>query len=149
MRDGSPRSSCLRNTTGTLPRTGDVSVDRWRTRLRATVLAELVEATKGLAWTRELLMALLEELHVTEEFDELIAHIDVDAHRDAPRLLALALCLRHSWDPADLSGTVARVLDPRRSAAHPSPTAGGDRHQRRRHRPHTPESRPRTRKERP
>lgn len=130
MRDGLSRSSGLRNPTGTSTTSGDVSVDHWRARLRAGVLSELAEATKGIVWTHELLMALLEELHVTEEFDRLIGRSRLDVVRDAPRLLALALFLRHSWDPADLSTVVDRVLClPRGSGTHSSPTARGDRSQ--------------------
>jgi len=109
MRDGSLRTSSPTTKTGTSP---DVSVDRWRTCVRPTVLTDLAEGTKSLPWTNELLVALLEELHITEEFDRLIGHLRLDADRDAPRLLALALFLRHSWDPTDLDEVVDRVLFP-------------------------------------
>ncbi|MGE3509032.1 MAG: hypothetical protein AB7N65_09140 [Vicinamibacterales bacterium] len=150
MRDGLSRPSSLRNPTGTSTPSGDVSVDRWRARLRATALRDLVDATKELVWTHELLMALLEELHVTEEFDRLIGRTRLDVVRDAPRLLALALFLRHSWDPDDLSAAVDRVLcPPCGTATHSSPTTRGDRGHRHRRRLRTRPSGPRARKELP
>lgn len=133
MRDGLSRPSSLRNPTGTSTTSGDVSVDHWRARLRAGVLGELAEATKGIVWNHEFLMALLEELHVTEEFDRLIGRSRPDVVRDAPRLLALALFLRHSWDPADLSTVVERVLClPDGTDPHPSANTRGNRGYRRR-----------------
>lgn len=150
MRDGLSRPSSFRNPTGTSTTSGDVSVDHWRARLRAGVLGELAEAAKGILWSHELLMALLEELHVTEEFDRLIRRRQLDLVRDAPRLLALALFLRHSWDPADLSTVVDPVLGPPSSTGtHSSPTTCGDRGHRRRRRVHAPSSRRRPRKELP
>ena len=109
MRDGSSRTASPTTKTGTSP---DVSVDHWRARVRPTVLTDLAEGTKSLPWTNALLVALLEELHITEEFDDLIGHRRLDADRDAAPLLALALFLRHSWDPTDLDEVVDRVLFP-------------------------------------
>ncbi len=150
MRDGLSRPSSLRNPAGMSTTSGDVSVHRWRARLRAGVLGELAEATKGIVWTHELLMALLEELHVTEEFDRLIGRSRPDVVRDAPRLLALALFLRHSWDPADLSTVVERVLClPNGTDPHPSANSRSNRSHRRRRDVHPLSSRRRARKELP
>lgn len=144
MRDGSSRTASPQTTTGTSP---DVSVDRWRARVRPTVLSDLAEGTKGLNWTNELLIALLEELHTTEEFDRLIGPFRLDAERDAPRALALALFLRHSWDPADLSSVVDRVLFPLDDGStHPNPETG-DRGHRLRLEARTSPLGPRARKE--
>ena len=150
MRDGLSRPSSLRNPTGTSTTSGNVSVDGWRARLRAGVLGELAEATNELVWTHELLMALLEELHVTEEFDRLIGRSRLDVVRDAPRLLALALFLRHSWDPADLSTVVERVLClPDGTHPHPFANTRGNRGYRHRRHPRARPSGPRARKELP
>lgn len=119
MRDGSSRTPRSTNRTGTSP---DVSVERWRACVRPSVLRDLAEGTQGLTWTNELLVALLEELHITEEFDHLIGRVRLDAARDAARLLALALFLRHSWDSADLSSVVDRVLFPPHATDVPSTT---------------------------
>ena len=109
MRDGSSRTASLMTKTGT---SRDVSVDHWRTCVRPTVITDLAEGTKSLPWTNALLVTLLEELHITEEFDALIGQRRFDADRDAAPLLALALFLRHSWDPTDLADVVDRVLFP-------------------------------------
>ena len=148
MRDGFSRTPSSLNRTGT---SSDGSVDRWRTGVRPAVLTDLAEGIKGLTWTNELLVALLEELHITEEFDRLIGRFRLDADRDAPRLLALALFLRHSWDPTDLSTVVDRVLFPSRAVdVLPDPhTTPGDRDHRNRPETRTSPSGPRARKEMP
>ena len=71
MRDGSTRrpstSSRLR------PWTPDrIQVQHWRERHRHAVLQGLADGSQGVAWTRRLLNVLLEELHVTDEFDQLV-----------------------------------------------------------------------------
>lgn len=86
------------------------SVDTWRAHMRSLVLEGLADGMHGLSWTHELLSALLEELHITEEFEQLAGSTPTNPKRDAARLLALALFLRHSWDPADLDVMVDRVL---------------------------------------
>ena len=148
MRDGSSRTPNPTNATGT---SSDVSVDRWRACVRPSVLSDLAEGTKGLIWTNELLVALLDELHVTEEFDRLIGRFRLDAERDAPRLLALALFLRHSWDAADLSDVVDRVLFPPCDIDVLSnlTTTPGDRGYRHRPEARTSPPGPRARKEKP
>lgn len=148
MRDGSSRTSSSVTMTGT---PSGVSVDDWRTCVRSIVLHDLADLTQGLTWSGALLVALLEELHVTEEFDRLIGRVRLDARRDAPRLLALALFLRHSWDQADLAAVVDRVLfPPPELDLPPIPTTQhGDRGHRRRRQARTSPSGPRARKETP
>jgi hypothetical protein len=65
---------------------------------RPLIVRDLAELVEQLEWSKPLLIALLEELHVTEEFDRLIGRLRLQPDRDAPRLLALPLFLRHSWD---------------------------------------------------
>jgi hypothetical protein len=114
------------NMTGTLT---SVPVVDWRTDVRPLVLRDLADLVKRLAWSTPLLIALLDELHVTEEFDRLIGRLRLQPDRDAPRLLALALFLRHSWDHDDLAAVVNRVLFPPLDiAAPPTPApVRGDR----------------------
>ena len=71
MRDGSTRrpSTSSRSRTWTSDR---VQVQHWRERHRHAVLRELADGSQGVAWTRRLLNVLLEELHVTDEFDRLV-----------------------------------------------------------------------------
>jgi hypothetical protein len=147
MRNGSSPATSSTDSTGT---PSSVSLDGWRAHMRSLVLEGLAEGTEGLTWTNELLTALLEELHVTEEFEQLAGPLPRNAKRDAARLLAIALFLRHSWDPADLDTLVDRVLFRacEIDVVHPSSKHGDRGH---RHLPvaRTSPSGPRARKELP
>ena len=108
MRDGSTRrrSTSPQETTWTPER---VQVDDWRRHGRLDDLRVLAEGASGLALSRGLLHALLEELHISDDFDVLVGRV---AHLPAsqyPRLLAIALLLRHSWCPQDLARTATRL----------------------------------------
>ena len=148
MRDRLPRTARPMNTTGTPT---SVPVVDWRTDVRPLVIRDLADLVKRLEWSTPLLIALLEELHVTEEFDRLIGRLRLQPDRDAPRLLALALFLRHSWDHDDLAAVVNQVLFPPPNLAAPSTpaTVRGDRGKRRRSQACTSPSGPRVRKESP
>ena len=79
-------------------------------------------STSDLRWSRELIDLLLDELHVSDEFDDLIGRVPPSAQVNYPQLVALALVLRHSWFPEDLARIIAELgLDrppssPRQSA---------------------------------
>ena len=104
MRDGSTRrQSTSPQRTAWMP--NHVQVHDWRRHGRLDDLRALAEGAGGLTLSRELLHALLEELHVSDDFDVLVGRV---AHRPAsqyPRLLAIAVLLRHSWCPQDLART--------------------------------------------
>ena len=111
MRDGSThRSTSPQKTTWTAER---VQVDDWRRHGRLDDLRVLAEGASGLALSRGLLHALLEELHVSDDFDVLVGRVARLPASQYPRLLAIALLLRHSWCPQDLSRTAARLGLPR------------------------------------
>jgi hypothetical protein len=74
----------------------------WRCRHRPEILQFLVDHTKDLSWSRRLITLLLEELHVSDDFDNVVSSIDVSTSEQYPRLVAIALLLRHSWYPDDL-----------------------------------------------
>ena len=108
MRDGSTR----RRVTTPLPRTWmpeRVQVQHWRQRHRVDVLQELADRAHGLGWARGLLTTLLEELHITDEFDRLVGPTSRVPGSQYPRLIAIALLLRHSWSLDDLSRTGTRL----------------------------------------
>jgi hypothetical protein len=108
MRDGSTR----RRPTSTQQPTWmaeRVQVDRWRRHSRLAVLRELADGAHGLTLSRRLLNALLEELHISDDFDVLVGPVARLPASQYPRLLAIALLLRHSWCPQDLSRTAARI----------------------------------------
>jgi hypothetical protein len=149
MRDGSTRrrSTSPQRTTWTPER---VQVHDWRRHGRLDDLRTLAEGASGLSWSRGLLRALLEELHAGDDFDGLVGRV---AHRPAsqyPRLLAIALLLRHSWCPQDLERTATRLglrqmIEPTASATSPQPATTRVRGYRRRTGARTPLPEPRTR----
>ena len=108
MSDGSTR----RRSTSPQPQTWTFvhdQVDDWRRHGRLGDLRILAEGANGLTWPRGLLHLLFEELHVTDDFDVLVGRVARPSASHIPRLIAIALLLRHSWCPQDLSRTVARL----------------------------------------
>ena len=108
MRDGSTRKRPTSTQQATwMPER--VQVDRWRRHSRLAVLRELADGAHGLTLSRRLLNALLEELHISDDFDVLVGPVARLPASQYPRLLAIALLLRHSWCPQDLARTAARI----------------------------------------
>jgi hypothetical protein len=129
----------------TLPHTtwtpAGVQVDHWRGTVRPIVLHQLVAQTTGLGLSRRLLTALLDELHISDDFDALIGTTAGFSAPHYPQLLAIALLLRHSWCPHDLSLAMQRLgLFGRRSLGKQTATQVHSAVQR----PRSPRSRPRT-----
>ena len=78
----------------------------WRRLTRPVILDDFLDRTRDLCWSRELIDLLLDELHVSDEFDDLIDRIPTPTQVNYPQLIALALVLRHSWFPEDLARTI-------------------------------------------
>ena len=145
MRDGSTRrrSTSPQETTWTPER---VQVDDWRRHGRLDDLRVLAEGASGLALSRGLLHALLEELNVSDDFDALVGRVARQPASQYPRLLAIALLLRHSWCPQDLARTATRLGLSRQTILTPeSRTTPRDGGHRRRAAARTPLSEPRSR----
>lgn len=144
MRDGSThrRSTSSQNTTWTRDRS---QVDDWRQQGRLDDLRTLAEGAGGLVLSRALLRALLEELHISDDFDALVGRVTRLPAREFPRLLAVALLLRHSWCPQDLLRTATRLGLPPASLTPDTPTTRRDGGHRHRVAARTPLSEPRTR----
>ena len=108
MRDGSPsrRSRSPQETTRTAER---VQVDDWRRHGRLDDLRVLAEGAGGLVLSPRLFSALLEELHISDDFDVLVGRVVRQPASQYPRLLAIAVLLRHSWCPQDLERTAVRL----------------------------------------
>ena len=108
MRDGSTRQepTSPQDITWTPDR---VQVDEWRQNGRLDDLRVYAEGASGLTWSRGLVHALLEELHVNDEFDLLVARVPRGRASQFPRLVAIALLMRHSWCPQDLEQTAIRL----------------------------------------
>lgn len=131
MRDGSTRKRPTSTQQPTwMPER--VHVDRWRRHSRLAVLRELADGAHGLTLSRRLLNALLEELHISDDFDVLVGPVARLPASQYPRLLAIALLLRHSWCPQDLSRTAARIALPVRPLEADLNLKSRDRKQRRR-----------------
>ena len=81
----------------------------WRTCVRPLILTKLVEQTRSLRWSPQLVDLLLEELHISDDFDRLIGPTAGRSVSRYPQLLAIALALRHSWCPQDLARVVRRL----------------------------------------
>ena len=79
----------------------------WRYLTRPVILDDFLDRTRDLRWSRELIDLLLDELHVGDEFDDLIGRVPPLAQVSYPQLVALALVLRHSWFPEDLARIIA------------------------------------------
>ena len=145
MRDGSTRrrSTSSQHATWTPEH---VQVNDWRQHGRLDDLRALAEGAGGLTLSRELLHALLEELHVSDDFDVLVGRVARLPASQYPRLLAIALLLRHSWCPQDLARTATRLGLSRPTLLTPeSRTTPRDGGHRRRAAARTPLPEPRTR----
>jgi hypothetical protein len=112
MRDGSPRRRTTSPPLTTWMRER-IQVDHWRRHGRLDDIRALAEGATGVTLSQGLLHALLEELHVSDDFDVLVGRVARLPASQYPRLLAIALLLRHSWCPQDLSRTAARLGLPR------------------------------------
>ena len=69
---------------------------------RQKALVAFARQARGLKWSRRLLVLLLEELYVGEEFEELLGPAEDLPASAYPQAIAVAIALRHSWRPDDL-----------------------------------------------
>ncbi len=107
MRDGSTRrrSTSPQETTWTPDR---VQLQQWRQDDRLADLRLYAQGAASLPWSLGLLNALLEELHLSDDFDAIVGKSRRSA-KYSSRLIAIALLLRHSWHPDDLDRTAIRL----------------------------------------
>jgi hypothetical protein len=75
----------------------------WRRKVRPAILRKATKATAGFDWSPALFETLLEELGENDGVESLLGpspkDLDVVAY---PQAIALALILRHSWQPHHL-----------------------------------------------
>src|SRR6059036_1028330 len=74
-----------------------LDVDRWRAELRPRAMQLFASRAARLTWSRALLKAVVEELYPDDLFAELIGNLDRVPSRHWPRVIAIAVALRHSW----------------------------------------------------
>ena len=83
--------------------------ERWRRTFRPRLLRLFAERTATLAWSRTLLNLLLDELHTEEFFTELVGSPRrLSVHR-YPQAVAVAIALRNSWQPDQLTRLAKRL----------------------------------------
>lgn len=101
--------------------------ERWRRHGRSRALRRLVERTRDLPWSAALLDVLLDELHVDDVFEEIVGDITRLRVGQYPHAVVMALAIRHSWRPDDLSRFTRRLHLPRPGAtlerSSPSPAS--------------------------
>jgi len=83
--------------------------ERWRRTFRPRLLRLFAERTATLGWSRTLLNLLLDELHTEEFLTALVGSPRrLSVHR-YPQAVAVAIALRNSWQPAQLTRLAKRL----------------------------------------
>ena len=85
------------------------SVLYWRSECRLPTLTTFSAHTKRLRWTRQLLLMLLDELHVDDLFEDLVGNPATLKRAQYPHAIAVALALRHSWRADDLAEVIEQL----------------------------------------
>ena len=84
-------------------------IERGRRTFRPHLLRLFAERSATLAWSRTLLTLVLDELHREDAFRELVGdprHLPVRCY---PQAIAVAIALRHSWRPDELTRLATRL----------------------------------------
>jgi hypothetical protein len=84
-------------------------IERWRTELRPRAMRLFAARAAKLTWSRALLKLLVNELYPDDTFTELVGHLDRVPRRQWPRVVAIALALRHSWRRDGLARIARRL----------------------------------------
>jgi hypothetical protein len=100
--------------------------DEWRQELRPRAIRTFAVRAAKLTWSRALLKVVVEELYPDDLFTELVGNLDRVPSRQWPRVLAIAVALRHSWR-RDRLARVARRLH----VSLATPSNRSDRHRQR------------------
>ena len=80
-----------------------INIVDWRTTVRPAILRKATTATMRLDWSPALFATLLEELGEHDGLESLLGRVPTDLNVVAyPQAIALALILRHSWQPHHL-----------------------------------------------
>lgn len=82
----------------------------WREESRVRELRRLLRSTANLKLTRELLLLVLEELAIDDDFEELVGDPEAIPTARFPQAIAMAIALRHSWRRDDLE-SIAETLE--------------------------------------
>ena len=86
-----------------------LDAERWRAELRPRALRLFAARTAKLTWSRALLKLVVDELYPDDMFTELIGNLDRVPRRQWPRVVAIAVALRHSWRRDGLARIAKRL----------------------------------------
>lgn len=86
-----------------------LDTERWRAELRPRALRLFAARAARLRWTRALVTLVVEELCSDDLFDELVGSLSRVPPRQWPRVLAIAVALRHSWRRDGLTRIARRL----------------------------------------
>jgi hypothetical protein len=84
-------------------------IERWRRTFRPHLLRLFAERSATLAWSRTLLTLVLDELRTEDAFRELVGDPRHVPTRRYPQAIAVAIALRHSWRPDELTRLAKRL----------------------------------------
>jgi hypothetical protein len=83
--------------------------DQWRQELRPRAIRTFAVRAAKLTWSRALLKVVVEELYPDDLFTELVGNLDRVPPGQWPRVLAIAVALRHSWRRDGLARIARRL----------------------------------------
>jgi hypothetical protein len=83
--------------------------ERWRQELRPRAIRTFAGRAAKLTWSRALLKLVVAELYPDDLFTELVGNLDRVPAREWPRVLAIAVALRHSWRRDGLTRVARRL----------------------------------------
>jgi hypothetical protein len=86
-----------------------LDAERWREELRPRAMRAFASRAAKLTWSRPLLKLVVAELFPDDLFTELVGHLDRVPRRQWPRVLAIAVALRHSWRRDGLARVARRL----------------------------------------
>jgi hypothetical protein len=96
-----PRTSARRGTARSQARPEDLA--RWRRERRMKIIGDIARRTEKLRWSPDLLALLLDELSADDSLAEVVGSPKTTPSKRFPQVIAVAVALRHSWRPDDLS----------------------------------------------
>jgi hypothetical protein len=86
-----------------------LEAERWRELIRPQTMRLFAARTAKLPYSRTLLKLVVEELYPDDLFTELVGNLDRVPRRRWPRVLAIAVALRHSWRRDGLAKIARRL----------------------------------------
>ena len=86
-----------------------LDAEHWRDELRPRAMRVFSTRTTKLTWSRALVKLIVGEQFLDDLFTALVGHLDRVPPRQWPRVLAIAVALRHSWRRDGLARIARRL----------------------------------------